>query len=153
LPIAGGWEDIAPHAVEIDPVSVSGVRSDAMPSGKTKNPRAKGSANDGRAKSSLSKAAYVRALAHLSPKEIVEKARAEGIDLAVGYVYNLRSEHSARKRGMRANAAVGPKTHEARPPSESLESLLHAAAAEIGLGRAIEILSGERSKLGPLLGG
>lgn len=100
---------------------------------------------------SPSKAAYVRALAHLSPKEIVEKARADGIELAVGYVYNLRSEHIAKKRVTRANAAAGPKAHRAMPPSESLESLLQAAAAEIGLGRAIEILSSERSKLPPLL--
>lgn len=106
-----------------------------------------------------SKASFVRAHSNLSPKEIVAKARAEGIKLDVGYVYNVRGAAKAggRKKVVKqaARRATG---RTVIAPTRSVgtaspaESLLRAVAAEIGLGRAMEILSGERTRVQALFG-
>jgi hypothetical protein len=96
-----------------------------------------------------SKSAFIRANPSLSPKEIVEKANAAGLKLDVGYVYNVRGAAKGKRRaGVRAGASLP------RPITtmSSTESLLRAVAAEIGLGAAIEILSGERARIRALTG-
>ncbi|HXX66744.1 MAG TPA: hypothetical protein VEK07_06165 [Polyangiaceae bacterium] len=101
-----------------------------------------------------SKAAFVRAHSNLSPKEIVAKAKAEGIKLDVGYVYNVRgaAKAGARKKvvkqaARRAVARGGGSLPRTVSSTSPVESLLRAVAAEIGLGRAMEILSGERTRV------
>jgi hypothetical protein len=103
----------------------------------------------------VSKADFVRARAHLSPKEIVEDAKAQGIKFEAGYVYNVRgADQAAAKRkpakatapATKPSATVKPTTKSAiltkavpvpRPITNgsSAEDFLRAVAAEIGLGR------------------
>jgi hypothetical protein len=110
-----------------------------------------------------SKADFVRAYPSSSANEIVEKAKAEGIKLGWRYVYNVRATDKTAKRAKRAAAKVTPamttSVNGAAPsavlpaPSSSTEDLLRAVAAELGLGRAVEILAGERARVRALIGG
>jgi len=123
-------------------------------------------------KSTESKAEFVRARAHLSPREIVEDAKGQGIKLDPSYVYNVRGydktaakTKTVAKKGSASQqptpSSTTPKSAPASKPtpsngsrsSGSVEELLKAAAAELGLGRAIEILHAERAKVRAVLGG
>jgi hypothetical protein len=103
-----------------------------------------------------SKADFVRRFPNSTPKEIVQKAVAAGIQIGVGYVYNVRSPGSAAKK----SATVPKPTPKPNPTtvgrhpgtSERAEGLLRALAAEIGLGRATEILAGQRAIVRAVLG-
>jgi hypothetical protein len=109
----------------------------------------------------VNKADFVRARSHLSPKEIVEDARAAGITLDVSYVYNVRgSEKSKGRTKVTKQAARRATTPRTAPPvprpitsTRSAEDLLKAVAAEVGLGRAIELLQGERARVHSILRG
>lgn len=106
----------------------------------------------------MNKADFVRSRSHLSPKEIVEDAKAAGLKLDGGYVYNVRGAAKAKsktkvtklaaRRVRKAPAVARPTTI----PSKA-EDLLKAVAAEIGLGRAMEILLGERARARAVIGG
>lgn len=103
----------------------------------------------------LSKAAFVRQFPNLPPREIVERAKAERIKLDVGYVYNIRSSSKATGKvtPRAARASTGSRSVPALKPStpSSAENLLRTVAAEIGLGRALEILAGERARFRAVL--
>jgi len=102
------------------------------------------------------KADFVRARAHLSPQEIVEDAKAAGIKFDVGYVYNVRGYDKAagrRSGAARAPARQAPAVHRPIATASSAETLLKAVAAEVGLGRAIELLQGERARVHSILRG
>jgi hypothetical protein len=114
------------------------------------------------AKPTLSKAEFVRSRSHLSPKETVEDAKAAGLKLDVGYVYNVRGAAKARgvvkttpARLAARRALVRQAPPVARPitTSTKAEDLLRAVAAEIGLGRAIELIEAERAKVHAVLRG
>jgi hypothetical protein len=106
-----------------------------------------------------SKADFVRAHPNLSPKEIVAKAKAEGIKFGVGYVYNVRGyDKTVGKRPVAATkgaskpvATIGRRS--SSTSGAKAENVLKAVAAEIGLGRAIEILAGERAKVRAVIEG
>lgn len=120
-------------------------------------PRATAAApkNAGAGKQPASKAAFVRAHANLSPKEIVEKAKAENIKLDVGYVYNVRSSNKTAKETRPSQGARRPTRHAGAPSpvaaASNVEALLKAVAAEVGLGRALEVLQAERAKIAAAL--
>jgi hypothetical protein len=120
----------------------------------------------------VSKSDFVRARAHLSPKEIVEDAKGEGIKFDVKYVYNVRTydKTGAKKKPAKAPATrpsaptVKPTPKRATPrngapvprpitTASSAEDLLRAVASEVGLGRAIELLQGERARVHSILRG
>jgi hypothetical protein len=113
------------------------------------------------AKSKVSKADFVRDRSHLSPKEIVEDSKAAGIKLDVSYVYNVRGyEKSKTKTKVTKRAARRVTSPRKAPPlprpiasTRTAEDLLRAVAAEIGLGRAIEILEAERARVHSILRG
>jgi hypothetical protein len=100
-----------------------------------------------------SKAAFVRSRAHLSPREIVEDAKAAGIELDVGYVYNVRG--AARSKSKVTKQAARVVRVVAAPPvtTAKAEDLLRALGAELGLGRALEILQAERIKVRAVIRG
>jgi hypothetical protein len=108
-----------------------------------------------------SKAAFVRSRSHLSPREIVEDAKAAGVKLDVGYVYNVRGAAKARsttpasKVTKRAARTARTPSLAVRPTGSSskVEDLLKAIAAELGLGRAMEILAGERARVRAVIEG
>jgi hypothetical protein len=105
------------------------------------------------------KADFVRAHRNLSPKEVVEQAKVEGIKLDVGYVYNVRgSDKTSRKKKREATRRTTTASNGASVPRpaasrSSAEDLLRAIAAEMGLGRAMEILAGERARVRAVIGG
>jgi hypothetical protein len=106
----------------------------------------------------VSKADFVRSHPHLSPKEIVEDGKAAGIKLDASYVYNVRGYDAAKKRVTKQAArwVATPRKGAAvtRPiaSTSKAEDLLKALGAEIGLGRAIEILTGERARVRAVIG-
>ncbi len=105
-----------------------------------------------------SKADFVRAHASLSPKEIVAKGKADGLKIDVHYVYNVRAYGKTAGKKKRAATRATPSRKApavSRPitTSTKAETLLRAIAAEIGLGRAMEILSAERAMVRAVIGG
>jgi hypothetical protein len=108
--------------------------------------------------SNVSKADFVRSLANFSPKEIVEKGKAQGVKFDVSYVYNIRGYDKSmahKKKGAAVPRAARKAPAVPRPlntPS-SAEDLLRAVAVEVGLGRAIELLQGERARVHSILRG
>jgi hypothetical protein len=125
-----------------------------MPTKKTSNKAAAKTPT----KKTMSKADFVRAHANLSPKEIVAKAKEQGIHIGVPYVYNVRAYDKANRTksaGVAAHRAgrVGPAAARSIAASSSAEALLKAVAAEVGLARAIEILQGERARVHSVLRG
>jgi hypothetical protein len=109
-----------------------------------------------------SKAEFVRSFpTSTSPKEIVKKAKAAGIKLGSAYVYNVwtRDKTGTAKKGPTAKTTSstskvtnGARSH-AAPTNPNAESLLRAIAAEVGLGRAIELLQSERARIRSILKG
>lgn len=106
-------------------------------------------------KMKVNKSKFVRAQpSAMSANDVVAKAKAAGISLTAGYVYTIRSKAKAkpgkggRKRGSTkaasASAAVGA--------ASGVENLLRAAAAEIGLSRALAILNEQRDAVRAILG-
>jgi hypothetical protein len=91
-----------------------------------------------------SKSAFIRSLPPTMPaRDVVAKAKIAGMSVTEAYVYAIRS---AAKRTNRA--ARRPAAHVSQPVSSSgAEALLQAVAAEIGLGRAIELLKAERARV------
>jgi hypothetical protein len=111
-----------------------------------------------------SKADFVRAYSSLSPKEVVEKGKAEGVTFDARYVYRVRAMDKAARKRKRAAAktatspataanGAAPSVTPAAKPSSSAEDLLRALAAELGLGRAAGILEGERARVRAVLRG
>jgi hypothetical protein len=122
-----------------------------------------------------SKADFVRANRSLSANDIAAKAKADGITLDANYVYKVRGADKAAAKQKRVakkaastpvvtkTSATSKKTPVSKPmasngtrPSgsaSSVEDLLKAVAAEIGLGRAMEILQGERARVRAVMGG
>jgi hypothetical protein len=130
----------------------------------------------------VNKAEFVRARSALTPRAVVEQAKAEGIKLDVNYVYAVRREAAARKgrkvdpkKSAASKPVVSTKTgtptevatpeavaspskpapsNGTRPSGSatSVEDLLRAVAAELGLGRAMDILEGERARVRAVMG-
>jgi hypothetical protein len=116
------------------------------------------------AKPPKSKADFVRAYPDLSVKDLVGKALFDGIDLTENYVYRVRGMDKATRKTKRAAAkattstatavnGTGASVASAAKPLSSAEDLLRAVAAELGLGRAVEILAGQRARVRAVIGG
>jgi hypothetical protein len=103
-------------------------------------------------KPAKSKSAFIRSLPSTMPaKEVVAQAKKVGMKLEVSYVYNVRQ--ATKSKGAAASATVRTATNGGGSRvSTSAENLLKAVAAEIGLGAAIEILVGERSRVAAAIG-
>jgi len=134
--------------IKIAPVLVYKVR------GRTKAKKAGGTKSAPTKSRGTSKASFVRAHGELTAKEVVSKAKAEGIRLTEGYVYNVRTydKKAGHRNGTGRSVGRPPGIPKAVASSSSAESLLKAVAAEIGLGRAIDIIQGERSKVRAAIG-
>jgi hypothetical protein len=125
-------------------------------------------------KSKVSKAAFIRSLPKDMPvAEVIAKGKAQGLKLAETYVSWAR--WAGKKANKKSAKAAAPATKPSAPTvqvttratprnptltngvrspvSSSAETLLRAVAAEIGLGRAIEILAGERARVHSILRG
>jgi hypothetical protein len=111
-----------------------------------------------------SKAEFVRGLPSNAPaKEVVAQAEAAGLSVTESYVYSVRSADRRAKRTLAAKknaskpaAATALIVHEAASAPKiraGAEAVLVAAAAEIGLGKALEVLQSERARVRGLIGG
>lgn len=109
-----------------------------------------------------SKAAFIRSLPAAMPvKDVVAKAKEAGLKIADTYVYWARSaakkgsakRKSVKQAARRATPRTGPAVSRPIATRTSAEDLLKAVAAEIGLGRAIEVLQGERARVHAVLRG
>jgi hypothetical protein len=115
-----------------------------------------------------SKSDFIRSQpATLSAAEVVAKAKTAGITFSPQLVYNVRNGSKAQKGTAKRTAKAKPTTTSKRataprqaPPvprpitsTRSAADLLKAVAAEIGLGRAIEQLQGERARVRAILRG
>lgn len=106
-------------------------------------------------KKGMSKAAFVRCFPNTTPaKEVVARARSQGLHLTDAYVYNVRatSKKAGRKSPKRAlpkrkTNALTIKVGRGR----KAEDLLRAVAAELGLVRAIAVLQAEHARVRKLL--
>lgn len=121
-------------------------------------------ASHGSKKPAKSKIEFVRGLPSNTPaKEVVAQAKAAGMSVTESYIYSVRSADRRAKRTSsgKSNAAkravtAASSTKGATPSpkvSAGVEALLKAVAAEIGLGRAIELLQSERARVRGLIGG
>jgi hypothetical protein len=138
----------------------AGPATSPVKSSTSKTPSTKSTATS--TKPPKSKADFVRAYAGLAPKEIVEKAKAESVKFDVSYVYRVRAMDKTARKKTRAAAKATTSTTTAMNgavPSvtsaaslSSAEDLLRAVAAELGLGRAVEILLGERKRVRAVIG-
>ncbi len=127
------------------------VRSGTKPKGSAKKTSAP-TQTSASTKPPTSKAAFVRGLpAGTAAKEVVKLAKAAGIRLDVGYVYNVRgtAKRATKKKGAAAKSpAVSTIASTAAwSVAKHAETLLRAVAAEIGLGRAIDLLHDERARV------
>jgi hypothetical protein len=116
----------------------------------------------------VSKSEFIRQQpANLSANEVVAKAKAAGLKFDQKYVYRIRSaahakggkkKPTASPQRVHVVAAVRPSavrpTHSnsTGPSSSKVEGLLRALAAEIGLGRALDLLAEERARVTALIG-
>jgi hypothetical protein len=111
----------------------------------------------GTSKKTKSAAAFVRGLRTRTPaKRVVTLAKAAGIKLGISYVYNIRGAAKLAARKERAAAKsveVTVANGGGSKVSASTEDLLKAVGAELGLGKAIEILSGERARVRSVIAG
>jgi hypothetical protein len=102
----------------------------------------------------VNKSAFVRSLPPDMPaKEVVDKAKTEGMKISVAYVYSIRT---AAKAGARRAAGGLPGRGAFRSIGSGhgrVEDLLRAVAAELGLSRAIGLLQAEQAKVRAVLGG
>ena len=103
----------------------------------------------------ISKAAFVRGIDAGTPaKEVVAKAKAEGMVLSEAYVYNVRATSKTKKPGRGRPRGPAPRSAGVRPaPGRgSAEELLRAVAAELGLAHAISVLEAEHARVRRLIG-
>jgi uncharacterized protein (DUF433 family) len=130
-----------------------------------------------KAPATMSKADFVRHYPALSAKEIVEKAKAEGMKLDPAVVYKVRGQdkQAAKRKGaakkLTASSAavtplitppvpskpVAPTTRFPAPAltpagDARIEELLRAAASALGFGRALEVIQAEQARLRAVLG-
>lgn len=95
--------------------------------------------------------------------EVVALAKGAGLTIRPGLVYEVRRTLRTKKAASRqkqtqtkiASTTGAPSVSTAPRPiarKASAEDLLRAVAAEIGLGRAIEILTGERAIVRAVMG-
>ena len=94
--------------------------------------------------------------------EVVALAKGAGLTIRPGLVYEVRRTRRTKKAASKQKqtqtkiASTGaPSVSTAPMPiarKASAEDLLRAVAAEIGLGRAIEILTGERAMVRAVMG-
>ncbi len=115
----------------------------------------------------------------MSAADVIAKGKAEGLTISTDHVYGVRSQARLKRKATKVAAkktaaakkgatpeptAAAKKTsrkavaRNVRQPlvnatTSSAEELFRAVAAEIGLGRAIEILAAERARVRAMIGG
>ena len=95
----------------------------------------------------------------LSAKEVLSKAKANGLATSESNVHRVRRLHGGKKATAKSAPAAAKPSHVIRVKAKtngvhsSAEDLLRAVAAELGLGHALEILQSQRARVRAVLGG
>jgi hypothetical protein len=159
----------SPSATPTGPVKKTSSKSASKQAKKT----TKKAASKKTSVPTMTKADFVRQNPGVTAKDLAAKALFEGIEISEGYVYSVRSQDAkaaskkkgtAPKKSTAKSVSKKPSTTSNKSPKptasngmgasgSSVEELLKAAAAELGLGRALEILQGERARIRAVLGG
>jgi hypothetical protein len=102
----------------------------------------------------VNKSAFIRSLPRtMTAKEVVAKAKAQGLSISVPLVYIARAA-AKKKAGKRGPGRPRKDASSmAKAPASGVEDLLRAAAAEIGLSRAMALLSEQHDAVRKVLGG
>jgi hypothetical protein len=161
MPVAEIVEKAKAQGLKFDASLVYKVRHRPGAKGKTKTSatrKALTAMNGASKKPTPSKADFVRSLPSSTPaKQVVAKARAAGVSISETHVYGVRTADKAAKKKKAAKKTTSkPAVRNGGRSStavSSAEELLRAVAAEIGLGRAIELLQGERARVHSILRG
>ena len=112
-------------------------------------------------KKPVNKSAFVRSLPKTMPgADVVKKAKAEGINISLAYVYGIRSKSQAKKRPTASTAATAPmaKRGPGRPPKLATASGNGGASSSAGLVAEIERIVEQKvqallkARLGALFG-
>jgi hypothetical protein len=97
---------------------------------------------------------FILALSRTLPaKEVLAKAKASGLKTSESNVHRVRRLHGGSKRAASAPRKASTVARTTSGSHSRTEELLRAVAAELGLGRALEILQGERARVRGVLGG
>jgi hypothetical protein len=105
--------------------------------------------------SAMSKADFIRSLPSSSAKEVVAEGKARGISLSENHVHAVRANDKSRDASRPTavkTTKVASTRNGTRTFSPAAEDLLKAVAAELGLGRSLEILNAERARVKVVLG-
>jgi hypothetical protein len=107
-----------------------------------------------------SKAAFVRSFPTVTPaKEVVAKAKSQGIHLTDAYVYNVRATSRAGKKSFNGSSTKNKNKNKNKSRSKtkrltlkvgrgrSAEDLLRLVAAQLGIARAIAVLQAEHARV------
>jgi len=109
----------------------------AKKAGVEASPRADGGSH---ARKGGNKSAFVRGIAASTPaKDVVAMAKAAGMTLNDRYVYNIRASAKAKGRGGKSAPAKAPLRGHAS--ATGAEHTFVSAALDLGLARAVQILS------------
>ncbi|MCC6523057.1 MAG: hypothetical protein IT373_10385 [Polyangiaceae bacterium] len=100
-------------------------------------------------KATKNKSDFILEHPNMAAKDIVAKGKAIGLAFTEKYVYTIRSVARFRKQRDADRARSGAATKGGA--TSGAGALLLAVAGEIGLGRAIEILEGERRRVMAML--
>ncbi len=90
-------------------------------------------------KETASKADFVRSHAALGAADVVEKAKAAGIKLDVGYIYNVRSTDKASKKKTATPKKAGPAKNGS--PSASNETTFRKLVVSLGIDRSRALIA------------
>lgn len=97
-------------------------------------------------KAKETKAQFIRRHPNVKAPDLVKLARESGIATTVEYVHSVRS--AAKKAKPRATRQVRAPTP---TPRFTVEDILFAAAAELGIGHAIRLLEAKRAAVERIL--
>jgi len=98
----------------------------------------------------VSKTQFVRDLPATMPaKEVTKRAKAAGLTISPGYVYEIRSSAKRKARGVTRTTAKG----HAKTSAHTLDATFRKAILDLGLTRAKELIAQVEKRLGELVAG
>lgn len=94
------------------------------------------------------KAEFIRTMPpNMSAKAIIDEAKKKGLTITSSHIYNLRAK-AADPSGGNASRRRGRHGGTVRSSNEGVEAALRKAIAEIGLGRARQVLAEVEARFG-----
>jgi len=97
----------------------------------------------------VTKTSFVRSLSPTMPaKEVVKLAKAQGLTITEGYVYEIRSAAKRKKKGLGRGAGS-----RRAATSGSSESTFRKLVLDLGLARSRDLLDQMERRLGDLVAG